>query len=252
MKPLLILQVFALLLIMPACTAPTSAAFDPRVGASIDIAVTLTDEDGNTLSLAKAMGDKPAVVLWGYDLCPNLCGVAQGAVADTLTKTGLSRDDYTALFLTVDPTEKPVDAGKAHTALLMADNAAAAEPWRFLGGPNVTRLAAEFGIGAEQQARIAQFVHPVGAIILTPGGRISRVLPGLDFDPRDLRLAIVEASQGKLGTLFEHILLLCAGFDASRGQYTPTVIFALQAATIATVLGLGVLLFVVSRRGPGT
>jgi protein SCO1/2 len=243
------------LLVYAACIAPafavtTPAAFNPVIGARIDLSLPLTDEAGVTQPLAKTIGNRPAIVLWGYDLCPNLCGVAQGAVADALAKTGLAAGGYSALFLTVDPTETRQDAADAHAKLLAADAAAAGEPWHFLGGSGVSALEAQFGIGVEQRSRIAQFVHPVGAIVLTSDGRISRVLPGLDFDPRDLRLALVEASEGKLGTLFEHILLLCAGFDTSRGQYTPTVVFALQVAAAVTLALLGALLLLLRRREP--
>lgn len=239
-----------LILLAAPAFANTSAAFNPVIGTRIDLTTPLTDETGATRSLGTFIGGKPAVVLWGYDLCPNLCGTAQGALAYTLSRTGLKPTDYAALFLTVDPTETPADARTAHEKLVAADDAARAEPWHFLGGSSVTSLAARFGIGSEQRARIAQFVHPVGAITLTADGRISGVLPGIGFEPNDLRLALIDASEGKLGTLVDHILLLCAGFDTSRGQYTATVLFALQVAAIATLTVLGALLFVLRRREP--
>jgi len=244
-----LLALLLILLVAPAL-ADTPPAFDPVIGTRIDLTTPLTDETGVTRPLGAVMAGKPAVVLWGYDLCPNLCGTAQGALADTLSRTGLKPGDYAALFLTVDPAETPADAKAAHEKLLAADNAAQAEPWHFLGGPSVTALAARFGIGEEQRARIAQFVHPVGAITLTADGRISGVLPGIGFEPNDLRLALVDASEGKLGTLVDHILLLCAGFDTSRGQYTATIFFALQMAAVATLTMLGALLFVLRRREP--
>jgi protein SCO1/2 len=244
------LLALALLLVAgPALAATTPAAFDPKIGARIDLTAPLTDAHGLTRPLGAVMGGKPAVVLWGYDRCPNLCGVAQGAVAAALAKTGLAPTQYAALFLTVDPKETPADAAAAHAKLVASTDTATAEPWHFLTGPAVTGLGAQFGIGSEERQRIAQFVHPVGAIALTPDGRISRVLPGIDFSPRDLRLAIVEASEGKLGTLFEHILLLCAGFDTSRGRYTPAVLVGLQIGAVATLIGLGGLLFFLRRRG---
>lgn len=240
----------ALLVLMATPVLAAAPAFDPKIGARIDLTLPMVDETGVARPLGATLAGKPAVFLWGYDLCPNLCGVAQGALSEALAKTGLAPSEYTALFLTVDPHETPQDAANAHAKLIASDDAAKAEPWHFLGGPNVTPLSAQFGIGAEQRARIAQFVHPVGAIVLTPDGRISRVLPGVDLNPRDLRLAVVEASQGKLGTFFEHILLLCAGFDSTRGQYTSTIVFGLQIAVIATLTLLGTLLFLLRRREP--
>jgi hypothetical protein len=95
-------------------------------------------------------------------------------------RRGLKPSNYAAFFLTVDPKETPEDARAAHAKLIDADGAAKAERWHFLTGPAVTPLAQSFGIGVEERARITQFVHPVGAIVLTADGRISRVLPGID------------------------------------------------------------------------
>jgi protein SCO1/2 len=235
----------------PALAALTPAAFDPKIGAQIDLSTRLTDANGATRPLSAVMAGKPAVVLWGYNLCPNLCGVAQEAIADALAKTGLTPANYTALFITVDPDETPQDAAAAYTRLVAATGAAAEEPWHFLTGPAVSGLSAQFGIGSEERKRIAQFVHPVGAIALTPNGRISRVLSGIEFAPRDLRLALVEASQGKLGTFFEHILLLCAGFDTSRGRYNSVIFVGLQIAAVATLAGLGLALYLLRRGRAG-
>jgi protein SCO1/2 len=179
------------------------------------------------------------MVLFGYHNCPNLCGVAQGVTARALVATGLTATDYVPLFITVVPDETVADAAGAKTRLAEAAGAGAAAPWQFLTGPAVEPLSASFGIGTLARERIEQFVHPVALFALTPDGQIARVLPGLDIKPGDLRLALVEASTGQLGSLIDHIVLFCAGFDSSRGQYNSLVEVSLRwASGLLLVLGV--------------
>jgi protein SCO1/2 len=143
------------------------------------------------------------------------------------------------LFITLAPEEGPADAAGAKARLADAIGPLAA-PWHFLSGPGVQQLAEQFGIGALERERIRQYVHPVAVFTLTPDGRISHVLPGLDLGANDLRLALVEASAGRLGTVIDHIMLWCAGYDANAGKYTAPILGVLRIAAAGTVvLGLG-------------
>ena len=229
----------------PCLAAPD---FTPRIGTQIDLSTPVADAGGSVAPLSGITGGKPALVLFGYYNCPNLCGTAQVALAHALAATGLGTEDYRALFVTVDPEETATDAAAGRTRLIAATTAADVAPWRFLNGPGVVGLADEFGIGVEARARIEQLVHPVGVIALTPDGRISRVLGGIDFQPGDLRLAVIEASQGRLGTLVEKILLFCAGFDDSTGRYTWAVATGLRLAALATLLVGGGFIVLMMRR----
>jgi protein SCO1/2 len=180
------------------------------------------------------------VVVFGYHDCPNLCGVMQQVVATGLAKTGLDPQSYLAAFITIAPEETVADAAADRARLVAAAGAKAAAPWQFLGGAGVGRLADGFGIGATERARIRQFVHPVAAIVLTPDGRISRVLPGIGVTAGELRLALVEASAGRLGSVIEHVVLFCAGYDAAAGHYTGIVYAGLRIGTLAILaLALG-------------
>lgn len=189
-------------------------------------------------------------MVFGYDRCPNLCGLTQQAVASDLGKTGLDPSAYRALFVSIDATETAADAAAARAAVAQSAGPEGLKAWRFLtgAGGDGAALAAEAGIGFEARPRIGQFVHPIAVLALTPQGRISRVLPALSFEPRDLRLALVEASSGRLGSIADHVFLLCAGFDASKGRYTPVVWAAVKAGGLATVLALGVAVLVLARR----
>ena len=231
---------FVVLLAAPVAAAPLERpAFTPEIGQQITLSTALTDSTGANASLATRMAGRPAVVIFGYHDCPNLCGVTQLVVATGLSGTGLKFEEYVPLFITLAPEEGPADAAGAKARLSAAAGSEAASPWAFLSGPDVTALGEQFGIGAIERERIRQYVHPVAVYVLTPGGRIARVLPGLDIGANELRLALVEASAGTLGTVIDQIVLFCAGFDVSRGQYTSLVEAGLKIACLLTLLVAG-------------
>lgn len=234
----------ALLCLLLLVASPTHAAverpaFAPRIGAQLDLSARLTEADGRNLTLAEALEGRPALVVFGYDRCPNLCGVTQQAVAAGLRASGLDADAYRALFVSIDETETPADARAKKEELLRFADASGLSAWRFLTGADGAMLAAQAGIAFDRRDRIRQYVHPIAVLALTPQGRIAQVLPALSFEPRDLRLALVEASAGRLGSIADHVFLLCAGFDSTKGQYTPAVWAGLRAGGLATVLLLG-------------
>jgi protein SCO1/2 len=234
----LLLALLLLLCAAPAIAAVGRPEFSPVPGASVDVATQLTDETGTTETLRQWLAGRPAVVLFGYHDCPNLCGVVQQTVARLLAETGLARDGYQTLFITLAPEEDAADAAGAKQRLAKAAGPDLTAPWHFLSGPTVASLAEDFGIGAIERERIRQFVHPVATYTVTAAGRISHVLPGLELTPSDLRLAIVEASAGRLGSIVDHVLLFCAGYDPTSGRYTPVVIAGLRLGSVAMLLAL--------------
>lgn len=245
-------RILAAFLLMLAATVGSGAverpSFAPRIGAQLDPNRRLRDSSGVETSLAGILAGKPALVIFGYDKCPNLCGVTQQAVASDLNKTGLDPSAYRALFISIDQNETSEDAASAKEAVAQSAGPNGLKAWRFLTGPEGAALASEAGISFDTRPRIDQFVHPIAVLALTPGGKISRVLPALTFEPRDLRLALVEASAGKLGSIADHVFLLCAGFDTSKGQYTPAIWAALKLGGVATLLALGSAIVLLARR----
>ena len=232
---------------LPAIAAVERPEFDPELGRQIDTGIVLTDEAGHAAPLRAITGGRPALILFGYHNCPNQCGVAQQVIATALAKTGLGAS-VVPLFITLAPEEGPSDAAAAKQRLADAAGASATA-WHFLSGPQVESLGEQFGIGTLERARIRQYVHPVAVFTHTPDGRISHVLPGLDLTANDLRLALVEASNGTIGTVIDHIMLWCAGYDVSAGKYTEPSIGALRGGAIATlVLGAGGLLLLELRK----
>lgn len=247
----------ARLVMLLLCAAWSSSAsvaklpeLQPEIGRHADLGLALTDADERHAALSEFMGGRPTLLLLGYHRCPNLCGVAQLGLARSLAKSGLSPDEYSVVFASIDPSETPADARKARTRLQSTLGGGALSAWHFIVGsaPQVAALQRLAGASAEKVPDSAFYIHPVAISTLTADGRVARVLPGLDVAPRDLRLAIVEASKGKLGTLGEHVLLLCSGFDPATGRYTSAVMLGVRSAGAATLVLLGSLILVSFRR----
>ncbi|MAW87308.1 MAG: SCO family protein [Phyllobacteriaceae bacterium] len=223
-------------------------AFDPAIGERLDTSLAFTDVQSREAPLSAFMDGRPAFLIFGYDRCPNLCGVTQRGVAADLKRSGLAPDGYRVLFVSIDPSEGAADAAFARDAMADATDAQGLSAWRFLTGDAGPVLAGEAGMDVMARPRAGQFVHPVAVIALTPDGRIARALPGLTATPRDLRLAMAEASQGQLGTLADRVFLLCAGYDATKGQYTPAIWAGVRAGAVAMLIAMAVAVSLLMRR----
>lgn len=244
MRALIILLALGL---APALLAAQRPGFTPEIGTRLDTGAVFRAASGQKVTLAEALDGRPALLILGYHTCPNLCGVVQTQVADALGDTGLESDGYRVLFVSVSDAETPGDAAAARARLAEAVPEADLRPWRFLTGPGA-RMARRLGMDLLARQRTDEFVHPISVLALTPSAQLARALPVATFRPEGLRLALVEASEGKLGGLAERLYLLCAGYDATQGQYTPVVMSLVRAGGIATLALLGAALALMARR----
>jgi protein SCO1/2 len=234
-----LLLVAILIAAFPARTS-AGAALQPRLGTAIDPDLAFTDATGRHDRLVGFTAGKPALVLPGYHRCPGLCGVAERDLAEALAATELPTDSYAVLFASIDPSETPADATAARSKLADAAPDVDLANWHFVtaSSPAVAaRLESALGIAVQPKER-GLYVHPIAVVALTADGRLSRVLSGLDYTPRDLRLALIEASQNRLGTLVEHVLLLCGGFNQAAGRYTDAVMIGVRAGGILALIVL--------------
>jgi protein SCO1/2 len=159
--------------------------------------------------------------------------------------------DFNIVTVSFDPRDTP-ETARAKKAVYMDryKRPGAAEAWRFLTGSPaaIDRLTKAAGFRYVWDEQTQQFAHPTGVIVLTPDGRLARYLFGIEYGPRDLRLALVEASAGKVGTPVDALLLYCYHYDPMTGRYGLVIMRALRIAGAATVLGLGAFIFVMLRR----
>jgi protein SCO1/2 len=172
-------------------------------------------------------GQKPILLILAYFRCPMLCGlVLHGTVAGLSKLPFRLGDDYRALTVSFDPRDTPAEAArKKESTLAGMPPGSHATSWPFLIGPaeQIRALADSLGFRFAYDARTEQYAHPAAVFVLTPQGRISRYLYGTDPTPRDLRLALVEAAAGRIGTIVDRILLTCYRFDPATRRFGPFI-----------------------------
>lgn len=216
-----------------------------RLGDPIPAGLRFYDAFHNDVALQDFLGHgKPVVVTLVYFQCPMLCSLVMKGLVKGLNDTGLQLGkDYQGITLSFDPKDTPRGAGEAqrgYLAALKGLDGAHAQDWPFLTGgeTNVRALAEALGFKYRYDAPTAQFAHPAVAFVLTPEGRISRYLYGVDFPGRDLRLSLVEASDGRVGTSFDRVLLKCFRYDPGTGRYRVYATNFVRGGALLSGLGL--------------
>ena len=214
---------------------------DAPPGAALPMTLNFLDERGRQTTLAQAIGGVPAIVIFADYTCHTLCGPILEFAAAGLAKSGLRPGaDYRVVVIGLDPKDS-INSARA----MRSEHFAAADPIAddavFLTGTQdtVTAATAALGYHYRYDAEHDQFAHPAAVYVTDATGKIARVLSGLGLDGGDLRLALVDAGRGTVGTFTDHIRLLCYGFDPARGIYTERITFFLELAAGATVLMLG-------------
>ena len=196
-----------------------------------------------SVSLGEALDRRPAVLLPVDYTCGNVCDPMLSMTAAALKATGLAAgSDYTFVLVGLDARD---DAGAARRMVKEADLTSLPQLMALLGNDAaIQALTRSLGYGFVYDAGTDSFAHPAAALLLTPDGHLARVLAPLALNARDLRLALVEAGEGRIGTFRDRFALLCYGFDAAKGIYTPLIerILGVAAALTILAIGLGVLL----------
>jgi len=237
--------------LLPADTR--ALGFQQRMGAALPQDVSLRDGTGRLVHLRDFFVGKPVILVLDYLRCRNLCGVVLEHTARALSLTPLAAGrDYQVVAISIDPRDGPADSREARTKYLAGLPAAAAAGWHFLTGPeaSVRAVADAVGFRYRYDPAIDQFAHPAGIMIVTPRGTIARYLLGVGFRPLDLRLGLTEAARGRISSPVADLLLLCYCYDPGTGRYSFAISNTTRALCAATVLGLGFMIFRLSRRRP--
>jgi protein SCO1 len=226
--------------------------FDQNIGRSLPLDTAVRDETGRTVRLAEYFGKRPVVLIFAYYSCPMLCAQVINGMASALGVLSLQPGtDLEIVTISFDPRDTAETAKTKKAGYLerySRPGAAAASHFLTADQPAIDRLTKAAGFRYVWDEQTRQFAHPTGVIVLTPDGRFARYLFGIEYGPRDLRLALVEASAGKVGTAVDTLLLYCYHYDPMTGRYGFVVIRALRVAAGATVLALGTFVFVMVRR----
>jgi protein SCO1 len=221
------------------------ADVDERLGAFVPKDIVLRSESGEPVTTGELVGgDLPTVLVLAYYRCPMLCPLVVDGAAKGLSAAGyVAGRDYRLVTVSIDPSDRPVDAAKRRDVLLAKIGSEQSPGVRFaVGDPAATKAVADaVGFRYAYDARTDQYAHAAVLTVLAPGGRISRYLYGVEPPVRDLRLAIVEAGEGKVGSIVDRVLVTCYRYDPSARRYGPYIegFFKLGALVVLGVVGTG-------------
>jgi len=211
------------------------------------------DESGKSVRLGDYFGKKPMILNLVYYQCPMLCGEVLSGLESALRvlKFDVGKE-FDVLTVSFDPRETPDMATKKKAEFLKRyGRPGAADGWHFLTGPqeSIDALTKAAGFQYQYDPKTGQFAHATAIIVLTPEGKIAQYYYGVEYAPKDLRLGLIQASQNKIGTLADQVLLYCYHYDPTTGKYGAVISRVLQLSGLATILVLGVLMTVLIRSG---
>jgi protein SCO1/2 len=209
------------------------------------------DDTGRTVQLGDYFGKKPLILNLVYYNCTMLCGEALAGLtgAMKMVKFDVGKE-FEVVTVSFNPQETPViAAAKKKDYLQRYGRPGAASGWHFLTGPpeSINALTKAVGFQYQYDPKINQYAHVTAIMVLTPQGRISRYFYGVDFPPKDLRMGLVEASQGKIGNAVDQVLLYCYHYDPATGKYGAIVSNILRLGAGVTIVFLGGLLLILFR-----
>lgn len=217
-------------------------AFAQLLGARVPLDVPFRDETGAPVTL-RAYTGKPVLLVPAYYSCPMLCPLVLGGVVSALRALPFDvGKEFQVVTFSFDPHDRPeVSATKKAQYLRDYRRPGAEAGWHFLTGDaaSIQALTDAIGFRATWDDTQHQYAHAGGIVLLTADGRVARYFFGVEFAPRDIRLAIVEASSNKIGTLVDQLLLFCFHYDPATGRYSRLALDAVRAGGVLTILGLG-------------
>jgi protein SCO1/2 len=234
-----------------------AVTFAQRLNQQMPLDTELKDETGRTVAFGDYFGQKPVVLAFVYYQCPMLCPMTLNGISSVLKAIPFKPGkDFDVVIVSFDPRDTPETANakkQAHLAHWKATETAAG--WHFLTAdePAIRRLTSAAGFTYQWDQTTGQFAHVSGLLTLTPDGRLARYFYGVEYSPKELRLALVESGQGRIGSKVDELLLYCFNYDPATGRYGWAVITLIRAGgviTVACVIGFIVTMRRRERRAP--
>lgn len=226
----------------PAPTILREVAFEQKLDAQTPLDAVFRDESGNLVRFGDLLHGKPVVLTLNYLQCKNLCPLILDSLIGSLSDLSFSiGHEFDVITVSIDPRELPsLATAKKNLYVKRYGRAGAEMGWPFLTAePSaIQQLTQAVGFHYVYDARQDEFAHPAGVIVLTPEGKVSRYLYGAEIAAQDLRLALVEASQNKIGTAVDQLLLICYHYDPEQGKYSTLALDVTRWAGALTVLVL--------------
>jgi protein SCO1 len=225
---------------------------DQRINEQVPLDLPLRDEAGRAVRLGDFFGRRPVILALVYYNCPMLCTQVLNGLVGALNVMSLEAGrDFDVVAVSFDARETPAQAAAKKAAYLSRyKHPASGGGWHFLTGDSaaIGALAKAAGFRFRYDEKLDQFAHASALFVLTPDGRLARYFYGIEYAPRDLRLSLVEASAGRIGTPVDQVLLYCFHYDPSSGKYGPAVVNLVRLGGGLTVAVLGVSIWLMTRR----
>ncbi|MEJ2189945.1 MAG: SCO family protein [Acidobacteriota bacterium] len=220
-----------------------------HLDAKLPMDLEFRDEKGDTVTLGQFFdGERPVILTLNYYRCPMLCGLMLNGMVDGLEQMQWTAgDEFEIVTVSINPLETPALAReKKQNYLKRYDRPSAASGWHFLTGnePEIQRLAETVGFSYKYDPEQQQYAHPAVMFVCTPDGHVSRYLYGIEYPPKRLKLALLEASEGEIGSTLDQIVLYCYHYDPSNRRYSPVAMNIMRvgggaaASVLAVALGL--------------
>jgi protein SCO1/2 len=230
---------------------------DQKLNAQIPLNLTFKDESGRTVKLGDYFGTRPVILTLNYFECPMLCTEVLNGLTGALSTLNFSiGKDFDVVTVSFNPRDTPeLASAKKANYVRRYRRDGAAEGWHFLTGnePEISVLTRAVGFRYAYNKAVGEYAHASGIMVVTPDGRLSRYFYGIEYGPRDLKLALMESADRKIGSPVDQLLLACFHYDPASGKYSLAVMRVVRTAGVATLLMIGgtvVMLRRRERRGP--
>jgi protein SCO1/2 len=235
----------------PAPKILSRAGFDQRLGEQVPVDLVFTNELGRAVTLREIAAGKPVLLVLAYYGCPMLCTYVLNGVGETVREIGFTPgDEYEIVTVSFDPTEGPDLAAGKKASYATEYGIKDGRGWHFLVGGQeaIEKLTASVGFKYAYDEQSEEYAHASGIMVMTGEGKLSHYFYGVKYPSRDVRLALVEASKGRIGTPVDQLLLFCYHYDPVAGKYSAAAMRILQLGALGTVLALASFLIVMFRR----
>ncbi len=226
--------------------------FEQRLGSPLPLDTAWRDEAGRPVRLGSCFGTRPVILAFAYYDCPSLCTLVLNGILNSVRDLRADAGQgFDIVVLSIRPDEPASHAqAKKQTYTLRYGRPGAAKGWHFLTGDAaaIRQVTQAAGFHYLYDPASDQFAHASGILVLTPNGKAARYFMGIEYPPKDLRQALTEASQHRIGSLAQRLLLLCFHYNPLTGRYGLLITRVVQAAGIGTVLLLGGLMLRLNRQ----
>ena len=246
--------------LVPAGQTPVElkeVTFKQRLNEQLPLDASFRDENGRAVTLGEYFGGtKPVVFAFVYYQCPMLCTQVMNGISSSLKALPFEPgEDFDVVLVSFDPRDTPATAAeKKRTHLKYWSVEYTAPAWHFLTGDEATikRVTAAAGFNYKWDEATQQFAHVSGLLVLTPDGRFARYFYGVEYSPRELRMALVESGQGHIGSPIDELLLFCFHYDPESGRYGVIVMNLIRIVGVLTVASIAAFMLMTRRRDPRT